>query len=50
MPKDMVEYEPGPRPVRDVWRAMWNGQRQRCPSCGEGALYYKYLKVNASPS
>ncbi len=25
--------------------AMWHGFRQRCPQCGEGHLYTKYLKV-----
>ena len=24
---------------------MWRGRRQRCPACGEGAIYGKYLKV-----
>ena len=31
---------------RNVWRAMSHGWRQTCPSCGEGRLYGKYLKVN----
>ncbi len=31
---------------RDVWPAMKRGWRQRCPSCGTGRLYGKYLKVN----
>jgi uncharacterized protein (DUF983 family) len=34
------------RPQRDVWRAMWNGVRQRCPECGRGRLFGRYLKVN----
>lgn len=31
---------------RDVWRAMARGVAGRCPACGEGTLFYKYLKVN----
>lgn len=31
---------------RDVWPAVARGWRQKCPSCGEGRLYGKYLKVN----
>jgi len=33
-------------PHRDVWQSMKRGWRQKCPNCGEGALYGKYLKVN----
>jgi uncharacterized protein (DUF983 family) len=32
---------------RDPKRAAWTGFKQRCPNCGEGRLYGKYLKVNA---
>lgn len=35
---------------RDVWQAMRRGARGRCPACGEGRLFYKYLKVNPSCS
>lgn len=49
----MIEIEstaPSPRaqakPERDVMQAMLRGWRQKCPSCGIGALYGKYLKVN----
>lgn len=39
------------RPRRDAWRAMWDGFRLRCPSCGQGQLFGRYLKVNdACPS
>jgi uncharacterized protein (DUF983 family) len=24
---------------------MWRGARGRCPNCGEGGLFYRYLKV-----
>jgi uncharacterized protein (DUF983 family) len=30
---------------RSVPQAMWRGWRQRCPACGKGKLYRKYLKV-----
>src|SRR5262245_59982225 len=33
-------------PQRDWWRAILNGFRQRCPACGKGALFGRYLKVN----
>ena len=33
-------------PHRDVWQSMKRGWRQKCPSCGDGALYGKYLKVS----
>jgi uncharacterized protein (DUF983 family) len=36
------------RPQRDWWRAIVNGLRERCPKCGEGALFGRYLKVNDS--
>jgi uncharacterized protein (DUF983 family) len=33
------------RPARNIWSAMWRGARHRCPDCGEGRLYGRYLKV-----
>lgn len=30
---------------RDVKQAMLRGWKQRCPACGKGALFRKYLKV-----
>lgn len=35
-----------PRPHRPLWPAMKRGMAGKCPNCGEGHLYYKYLKVN----
>lgn len=32
-------------PARDLMQAMLRGWRRKCPSCGQGALYGKYLKV-----
>ncbi len=38
-------------PRRDIARAMRRGAARKCPACGNGALYYKYLKVvDACPS
>lgn len=31
---------------RPIWRSLRRGWSGRCPSCGEGKLYWKYLKVN----
>lgn len=31
---------------RSLWAAMMNGLKLRCPSCGEGKLFRKYLKPN----
>jgi uncharacterized protein (DUF983 family) len=39
---------PPPAPIepkRSVKEAMLRGARQRCPACGEGALFRAYLKV-----
>src|SRR5690606_33882044 len=35
----------GERPPRDVWRALWDGFRQRCPACARASLFGRYLKV-----
>jgi uncharacterized protein (DUF983 family) len=35
----------GVHDARPIWPAMKRGLRQRCPSCGTGSLYGKYLKV-----
>ncbi len=34
------------RPKRNSWLAIKRGFSGHCPSCGKGALYAKYLKVN----
>ena len=38
------------RPRRPILQAMRRGFAQRCPQCGKGALFWKYLKVNDSCS
>lgn len=30
---------------RDPWQAIARGMARRCPACGKGSLYGKYLKV-----
>ncbi|MCI4662206.1 MAG: DUF983 domain-containing protein [Neomegalonema sp.] len=35
---------------RDIWQALMNGLRQRCPNCGEGRLFVQYLSVRESCS
>ena len=32
---------------RDVWRSLRRGFAERCPNCGRGRLFGRYLKVNA---
>ena len=32
-------------PLRPVARSMWRGFRGKCPNCGRGAIFYRYLKV-----
>jgi uncharacterized protein (DUF983 family) len=42
----MIEYgAAAARPPRDLVRAMLRGFAQRCPSCGKGGLYRRYLKT-----
>jgi len=33
------------RPPRPVWQAMWRGFKGRCPHCGEGKLFYAFVKT-----
>jgi uncharacterized protein (DUF983 family) len=32
--------------ARPVWPAMKRGMRGLCPACGQGKIFYAYLKVN----
>jgi uncharacterized protein (DUF983 family) len=46
----MIEFEPKtapgePVPPREIKTAMLRGLRQKCPACGKGPLFRKYLKV-----
>ena len=34
-----------PKPERSVFQGMLRGARGRCPACGEGRLFRRYLKV-----
>jgi uncharacterized protein (DUF983 family) len=31
---------------RPIWPALMRGMRKLCPACGEGRIFYAYLKVN----
>lgn len=33
-------------PPKGAGEAMWRGFRGRCPACGEGRMFRKFLKVN----
>ncbi|WP_332715315.1 DUF983 domain-containing protein [Pelagibacterium mangrovi] len=33
------------RPARPLWPAMLKGMKCRCPNCGQGKLFSRYLKV-----
>lgn len=39
------EAEPAGKPPRGIFPAMLKGARGRCPNCGEGRLFRRYLKV-----
>jgi uncharacterized protein (DUF983 family) len=43
--KRMIEGDDLARPKRDLMRAMLRGFGERCPNCGKGPLFGKYLKV-----
>jgi uncharacterized protein (DUF983 family) len=32
--------------ARNIRQSLWRGLRGRCPNCGQGAMFYRYLKVN----
>jgi uncharacterized protein (DUF983 family) len=40
-------FAPAP-PERPAWPAIARGMRHRCPACGEGALYERYLKLRTT--
>lgn len=48
--RDMIEHQTpegeAAQPARDVQRSILRGARQKCPACGDGALFRAYLKVN----
>ncbi|MBI06137.1 MAG: hypothetical protein CMM54_04055 [Rhodospirillaceae bacterium] len=29
---------------RPIWRSLWRGFRKRCPGCGKGPIFERYLK------
>jgi len=40
MPVDVSQ-----NPPRNLMEALWRGMKQKCPSCGAGNLFTRYLKV-----
>jgi uncharacterized protein (DUF983 family) len=36
----------GGGPERGIWRSLWRGFLLKCPLCGKGALFRRYLKVS----
>ncbi|GAB5445256.1 DUF983 domain-containing protein [Gymnodinialimonas sp.] len=47
LPSDEALYTPAPV-ERPTWPAIRKGLAHKCPNCGEGALYEKYLKLNTT--
>lgn len=43
LPRDTIEGQD--HAPRDVWLSVLRGFRLRCPSCGQGRLYRRFLKV-----
>lgn len=37
---------PPPPIERNIWQALKRGLLGRCPNCGNGKIFYRYLKVN----
>ncbi|MGB8277692.1 MAG: DUF983 domain-containing protein [Methylovirgula sp.] len=38
--------EPPAKRDRDAWQAVKRGLAGKCPNCGKGKMFYRYLKVN----
>ena len=41
-----VQIHTAQQEARQVWPAVLNGLRCRCPKCGQGKLFRAYLKIN----
>jgi len=39
----IADFQP---PALPLLRSLWRGARERCPACGQGSLFYRYLKVS----
>lgn len=46
LPSDDALYTPAPT-ERPAWPAIRKAMAHRCPNCGKGALYEKYLKLRS---
>lgn len=42
----MIETGDHSRAPRDVWRSLLRGFALRCPNCGKGRMFHRYLKVS----
>ena len=42
----LASNEPVAKRDRDVWQSIKRGALGKCPNCGEGKIFYRYLKVN----
>ena len=42
----MIGNSDGFRAPRDVWPSLLRGFALRCPSCGKGRMFHRYLKVS----
>ena len=38
--------EPSAKPTRNIWLSVKRGLAGKCPNCGVGKLFYRYLKVS----
>jgi uncharacterized protein (DUF983 family) len=45
MPVTAITSDDSATGTRDVWQSLRRGWRQKCPCCGTGPMYGKYLKV-----
>lgn len=38
--------EPACKPGRKIWQSIKRGLAGKCPNCGKGKIFYRYLKVS----
>lgn len=38
--------EPAAKRDRNIWQSIKRGAAGKCPNCGKGKMFYRYLKVN----
>ncbi|QXX74156.1 DUF983 domain-containing protein [Methylovirgula sp. HY1] len=42
----LASDEPAAKPTRNIWQSVKRGLAGKCPNCGTGKLFYRYLKVS----